>query len=788
MTEISSPPASVVTSIPRSGVDAPRMFASVLVANRGEIARRVFRTLRRLGIRSVAVFTDADADAPHAREADRAVRVPSYLDVDAVVAAAVTSGAEAVHPGYGFLSENAGFARACAAAGIVFVGPGVEALEVMGDKIRAKEHVAAHDVPTVPGFSAMGLSDDEIAAEADRVGYPLLVKPSAGGGGKGMTIATGPADLADALATARRVAAAAFGDDTLLLERLLERPRHIEVQVLADAHGTTLSLGERECTLQRRHQKVIEEAPSPVVDPETRGRLGEAAVAAARSVGYLGAGTVEFLVAGDRLDEPFFIEMNTRLQVEHPVTEMVTGIDLVEQQLRVAAGFALDLPEIRLEGHAIEARVYAETPSRGYLPSTGTVSLWHPGSARVDSAVETGSVVSSLYDPMIAKVIAHGPDRESAIARLDAALAETVVLGVDTNIADLRALLADAAVRAGDLDTGLLDRRGTPAAPEPSPTALAAVAERARADAETPGDGSVWHRVGAWRAGGATPARTVALEDDDGRVHLVSPAEVDARVTGGPVEYWVHADRVAHRLRLVSRRAAAERRRTAAGRGPGVVAPDLVAPLPGTVVAVHVADADAVEAGARLVTIEAMKMEHTVTAPHAGIVRLRTATGAQVARDAVVATVTPAVSEPDGHAGASASAGNASRTSAIRATSVVGAAGGAEDVRIAEDVRADVVRPGVPGPRDRAGVASRTSAIRATSVAGAAGGAEDVRIAEDVRADAVPPGVPGPRDHAGTPASAGTPGSAPTPASAPVPAPAPSPASATIPSHKETLP
>lgn len=657
MVEVVPTVASRSTADPRSRAGAsfpadvatarePRLFSNVLVANRGEIARRVFRTLRRLGIRSIAVFTDADADAPHVRDADHAVRVPSYLDVDAVVASAVTSGADAVHPGYGFLSENAGFAGACAAAGIVFVGPGVEALEVMGDKIRAKEHVAAHQVPTVPGFSAVGLGDDEIAAKAERAGYPLLVKPSAGGGGKGMTVATGPGDLADALATARRVAAAAFGDDTLLLERLLERPRHIEVQVLADAYGTTLSLGERECTLQRRHQKVIEEAPSPVVDARTRARLGEAAVAAARSVGYLGAGTVEFLVAGDRLDEPFFIEMNTRLQVEHPVTEMITGIDLVEQQLRVAAGFPLELPEIRLDGHAIEARVYAETPSRGYLPATGTVSLWHPGSARVDSAVETGSVIGSQYDPMIAKVIAHGPDRETALARLDAALAETVVLGVDTNIADLRALLAEPAVRAGDLDTGLLDRRGTPPAVEPTPDALGAVAQRV-VESDVPTHDSVWGRVGAWRAGGAAAPRTVWLEDDAGQVHAVAPAAVDARVTGGPQQYWVHADGGAHRLRVVSRRDAAARRRATAGRDPGAIDPDLVSPLPGTVVAVHVTDGAPVEAGARLVTIEAMKMEHTVTAPHAGAVRLRTAAGAQVARDEVVATVTPMV--PDSH-------------------------------------------------------------------------------------------------------------------------------------------
>ncbi|MFJ4038726.1 biotin carboxylase N-terminal domain-containing protein [Microbacterium sp. NPDC090007] len=693
------------TTAPQSA--PPRLFSTVLVANRGEIARRVCRTLRRLGIRSVAVYTDVDADAPHVRDADQAVRVPSYLDVDAVVAAAVSTGADAVHPGYGFLSENAGFARACAVAGIVFVGPGVGALEVMGDKIRAKQHVAAHGVPTVPGFSAAGLSDAEIAAAADRAGYPLLVKPSAGGGGKGMTVATGPDDLADALATARRVAAAAFGDDTLLLERLLERPRHIEVQVLADAHGTTLSLGERECTLQRRHQKVIEEAPSPVVDAATRARLAAAAVAAARSVGYLGAGTVEFLVAGDRIDEPFFIEMNTRLQVEHPVTELVTGVDLVEQQLRVAAGFALELDDIALDGHAIEARVYAETPSRGYLPATGTVRLWHPGSARVDSAVETGTVIGASYDPMIAKIIAHGPDRASALARLDAALAGTVVLGVDTNIADLRALLADPAVRAGELDTGLLDRRGTPVTPEPSAAALSAVAARARTDAASPAEGSVWGRVGAWRAGGAAAARPVHLEDDAGRMHEVVSTSGDGVVVAGPDEYWVHADGEAHRLRVVSRRAAAERRRTAAGRAPGAVDPDLVAPLPGSVVAVHVADGDTVDAGARLVTIEAMKMEHTVVAPHAGVVRLRTAAGAQVARDAVVATVTPAApdepapdaSAPDASApnmpasAAPASVRSVPANSAMRTTSVAGATRPAADTRIAEDAHGPVETP-----------------------------------------------------------------------------------------------
>ena len=469
------------------------MFETVLVANRGEIARRVIRTLHRLGIRAVAVYSDADAGAPHVREADAAVRIGpaaaarSYLDVDAVVQAAIAAGAQAVHPGYGFLSENVAFARACAAAGIVFIGPGERALEVMGDKIRAKEHVAAHGVPTVPGFSAAQMTDAEIAVAAERSGYPLLVKPSAGGGGKGMQVVRSPGELPDALATARRVALAAFGDDTLLLERLIERPRHIEVQVLADGHGGVVHLGERECTLQRRHQKVVEEAPSPAVDAATRARLGAAACAAAASVDYVGAGTVEFLVAADRPDEFFFIEMNTRLQVEHPVTELVTGFDLVEQQLRIAAGEPLSFAQddVRLDGHAIEARVYAESPERGFLPATGEVLAWRPAAGvRTDAAVETGSVVTADYDPMIAKVISHGEDRATALARLDAALADTVVLGLDTNIAFLRTLLADDGVRTGDMDTGLIDRMPAFVAPQPGPTALRAAASFVRAHAE----------------------------------------------------------------------------------------------------------------------------------------------------------------------------------------------------------------------------------------------------------------------------------------------------------------
>ncbi|WP_083259946.1 biotin carboxylase N-terminal domain-containing protein [Cellulosimicrobium cellulans] len=451
------------------------MFSTVLVANRGEIACRVIGTLRRLGVRSVAVFSDADAGARHVREADVAVRLGpapatrSYLDVDAVVAAAVASGAEAVHPGYGFLSENPALATACARAGITFVGPGVEALEAMADKLAAKRLVAARGVPVVPGAGEPGMPDDALVAAAGDVGYPLLVKPSAGGGGKGMVVVRSADELPAALASARRVAAASFGDDTLLLERLVERPRHVEVQVLADTHGNVVHLGERECSLQRRHQKVVEEAPSPLLDAAGRARMGEAACEVARSVGYVGAGTVEFLVPDATPDEFYFIEMNTRLQVEHPVTEMVTGLDLVELQLHVAAGEPLPLAQddVALHGHAVEARVYAEAPERGFLPSTGTVLAYDdadvragPDAAplRLDSGITRGSVVGGHYDPLLAKAVAWAPTREQALERLDAMLGRTVVLGVETNVGFLRSLLADGDVRAGRLDTGLIDR------------------------------------------------------------------------------------------------------------------------------------------------------------------------------------------------------------------------------------------------------------------------------------------------------------------------------------------
>nr|WP_035922853.1 biotin carboxylase N-terminal domain-containing protein [Frankia sp. QA3] len=441
----------------------------MLVANRGEIAVRIIRTLRDLGIRSIAVYSDADAGARHVREADVAVRLgpaparESYLDVDAVIEAAQVCGAQAIHPGYGFLAENAAFVRACEAAGLFFIGPSAAAVEVMGDKIVARRTVAEVGVAVVPGRSSPAMSDAAITEAAGQLGYPVLVKPSAGGGGKGMRVVRAPGEMAAALVSARREAAAAFGDDTLFVERLIARPRHVEVQVLADAHGTVLHLGERECSLQRRHQKIIEEAPSPLLDARTRERLGAAAVAVAGAVGYVGAGTVEFVLSADAPDEFYFMEMNTRLQVEHAVTELVTGVDLVAEQIRIAAGEPLRFgqADVRLTGHAVEARVYAEDPARGFLPTGGHILDFREPAGpaiRVDAGIAAGDTVGTAYDPMLAKIVAWGPDRPAAIARLDAALAATVLLGVTTNIGFLRSLLGHPDVVAGRLDTDLVER------------------------------------------------------------------------------------------------------------------------------------------------------------------------------------------------------------------------------------------------------------------------------------------------------------------------------------------
>ncbi|MEU8571005.1 biotin carboxylase N-terminal domain-containing protein [Streptomyces pathocidini] len=746
------------------------MFDTVLVANRGEIAVRVIRTLRRMGVRSVAVFSDPDAEARHVREADTAVRIgpaataESYLSVDRLLEAAARTGAQAVHPGYGFLAENAAFARACADAGLVFIGPPAAAIDLMGDKIRAKETVRAAGVPVVPGSSGSELSDGELADAAREIGLPVLLKPSAGGGGKGMRLVRTEALLAEEIAAARREARGSFGDDTLLVERWIDRPRHIEIQVLADGYGHAIHLGERECSLQRRHQKIIEEAPSPLLDPDTRASMGEAAVQAARSCGYAGAGTVEFIVPGDDPAHYYFMEMNTRLQVEHPVTELVTGLDLVEWQIRVAAGGQLpyEQGDIAFSGHAVEARVCAETarvsgadPGSGaearvdFLPSAGTVrALREPEGegVRVDSGLSAGTEVGTSYDPMLAKVIAHGPDRATALRRLRAALADTAVLGVDTNAGFLRRLLAHPAVVSGDLDTGLVDRNAVALVSREVPAEVYATAALLRQAALAPGglrpgsggprasaaggsaplgqapgpeasgpaaaygpaaygpaDAAVSARVGSstrpggspaqgwanpfafptgWRLGGeaawtvhhlrvpghepvavgvrgtaadaevrvgdAEPVRTRldTVDSAPGSAPDGAPARVLLEWDGvtrafaaapGPEGTWLGRDGDAWHVRDHDPVEAALRE---AARPHGVDA--LTAPMPGTVTVVKAAVGDEVAAGQSLLVVEAMKMEHVISAPHAGTVaELDVMPGSTVAMDQVLAVVAP---------------------------------------------------------------------------------------------------------------------------------------------------
>lgn len=656
------------------------MFETVLVANRGEIAVRVIGTLRRLGIRTVAVYSDPDAGARHVLEADEAVRLgpaaarESYLNIDKVVDAAVRTRSQAIHPGYGFLSENADFAAACERAGVVFLGPPARAIQVMGDKITAKNAVAAFDVPVVPGVAEPGLSDDALVAAADEVGYPVLIKPSAGGGGKGMRLVEEPAKLREALVSARREAASAFGDDTLFLERFVLRPRHIEVQVLADTHGNVVHLGERECSLQRRHQKVIEEAPSPLLDEATRARIGAAARDTARSVDYVGAGTVEFIVSADRPDEFFFMEMNTRLQVEHPVTEAVTGLDLVEWQLRVAAGeklaFAQD--DIELRGHAIEARVYAEDPARGFLPTGGRVlGVFEPSGdgVRVDSSLLPGTVVGSDYDPMLSKVIGYGADRDEALAKLDRALSHTAILGVQTNIEFLRFLLADERVRAGDLDTALLDERLADFAPLPAPDDVLAAAGLYRQSAlasRARFAGNPWAAPTGWRVGGsAAPVRTdmrtpqrsetvsvwglpesAAVQVGDGEtcsaaVH-VEPARMSAVIDGLRRDYrWAEADRhlwIADERGTWHLREAEENK---IHRAAGAQRAEILSPMPGSVIAVQTPSGTGVSEGDVVVVVEAMKMEHSLAAPVSGQVEVLVSVGDQVTVDQVLARLIP---------------------------------------------------------------------------------------------------------------------------------------------------
>jgi acetyl-CoA/propionyl-CoA carboxylase biotin carboxyl carrier protein len=724
------------------------MFETVLVANRGEIACRVIKTLRRMGIRAVAVHSDADATAPHVRLADVAVRIESYLAIPAVIDAARATGAQAVHPGYGFLSENTAFAAACEEAGIVFVGPPSSAIEAMGDKIRAKQTVAKAGVPVVPGSDGAGLDDAALSLAVEQVGYPVLLKPSAGGGGKGMREVHQASELADAIASARREARGSFGDDTLLVERLIRNPRHIEIQVMADTHGNVIHLGERECSLQRRHQKIIEEAPSPLLTDEQRAAMGAAAVEAARAVGYTGAGTVEFIVDGRDPDQWFFMEMNTRLQVEHPVTEEVYGADLVETQVRVAAGEAEPWGTPQRRGHAVEARIYAEDPAAGFLPTGGRIlRLRWPEGARVDAGVAEGGVVGSAYDPMLAKVIVWAPTRDEALRGLHAALGDTVLLGLDTNIGFLRALLADPDVRAGRLDTGLVGRRlDALTATDVPPDVLPAAAVHALAELEPSGpvvdpfDVPGGWRVGApawttWRmaVAGRDPVEVrargraadavvevrppVTLRDAGplAGVDAAQAAIADAPPTPGadPVA-TAHAGgagpdapgaaAVGGAAGLAGAgdgQVAAAAGGGAAGAGSGQAPPvraggrldgdrlvvtvdgitrayavaldgdtlwlgrdgyawavheqgpvDAVAaettgaggpvrsPMPGTVTFVEVADGQTVTAGDRLVVVEAMKMEHVLTAPVDGVVRdLRAKAGATVAKDAVLLTV-----------------------------------------------------------------------------------------------------------------------------------------------------
>jgi acetyl-CoA/propionyl-CoA carboxylase biotin carboxyl carrier protein len=664
------------------------MFDTVLVANRGEIAVRVLRTLRRMGIRSVAVYSDADARARHVREADVAVRIgpataaESYLSAERILRAAADTGAQAVHPGYGFLAENAGFAAACGRAGLVFVGPSAAAIEAMGDKIRAKQTMTAAGVPVVPGATEPDMTDDALVAAAEEIGYPVLLKPSAGGGGKGMRLVPAKAQLPAAIESARREARGAFGDDTLLVERFVTDPRHIEIQVLADAHGNVVHLGERECSLQRRHQKIVEEAPSPLLDRVTRDRMGQAAVDAAKAVGYVGAGTVEFVVPGHDPAEFFFLEMNTRLQVEHPVTELVTGLDLVEWQIRVAAGERLGIAQqdVRLAGHAVEARIYAEDPARGFLPTGGRLlALREPEDLlRVDSGLVEGTVVSSDYDPMLAKYVAHADTRQDALRRLSAALGEAVMLGVVTNVPFLRALLADPDVVAGRLSTGLVERRLDDLVTTDVPEHVLAAAGLERLAALEPTGAVVdpWDVPGGWRIGepawatwrievagrepvevrvrGRAGAAEVAVGDgepvparvehDDrdlvvdlgGRVHRYAVAR-DGQVL------WLGAGGRVWALTETERLAAARHESTAAA-GP------VTSPMPGTVLVVRVAHGERVRAGQPMLVVEAMKMEHTVVAPIDGVVaELDVRAGAQVALDQRVALVLPeeSVDTPD---------------------------------------------------------------------------------------------------------------------------------------------
>ena len=667
------------------------MFDKILIANRGEIACRVATTARRLGVRTVAVYSDADAGSRHVAFADEAVRIgppparDSYLQAAAIIAAAREHGAQAIHPGYGFLSENEGFARTVAEAGLVFIGPPPRALAAMGSKSEAKALMEAASVPLVPGYHGTEQDPARLAGEAARIGYPVLIKAALGGGGKGMRIVTRAEEFAEMLASCKREAAASFGDDRVLVEKYLLRPRHVEVQVFADTHGNCLSLFERDCSVQRRHQKVIEEAPAPGMTAERRRAMGEAAVAAARAVGYVGAGTVEFIVEADTF---YFMEMNTRLQVEHPVTEMITGHDLVEWQLRVAAGERLPVAqdELAIRGHAIEARLYAENPDKGFLPAIGRLShmsmpaavefrrnaddngFHDPAPVRIDSGVRPGDAISPHYDPMIAKLVVWGEDRAQAIARMRAALAEFHIVGLANNVDFLARLMDNPSFVAADLDTGLIERERErlfaleARVPEDM---LAAACARVLAD-EAAASGSrrdPFDMRNGWRLN-YIYTRTLTLAS----AHGVHEVLLDYGRDGWRYRHGSHDtplaivanDGTRLRLRLGHRQLSADvvrdgddlhvfsagRHRTLtlvdviahAGEHDGAGA-GLVAPMPGKVIAVHVAAGSQVAKGTPLLVMEAMKMEHAIVAPEDGIVEaVLYAAGEQVAEGAPLVT------------------------------------------------------------------------------------------------------------------------------------------------------
>jgi 3-methylcrotonyl-CoA carboxylase alpha subunit len=651
------------------------MFSKILIANRGEIACRVIKTARRMGIKTVAVYSDADRGARHVAMADEAVHIggsparESYLVVDKILDAAKRTGAQAIHPGYGFLSENAGFAEACEKAGVVFIGPPPAAIRAMGSKSEAKKIMEKAQVPLVPGYHGDDQSPDLLAREAERIGFPVLIKASAGGGGKGMRVVDDAAKFADALAGAKREAKASFADDHVLVEKYLTRPRHIEIQVFADTHGNCLYLFERDCSIQRRHQKVIEEAPAPNMDPARRRQMGEAAVAAAKAIGYVGAGTVEFIANQD--GSFYFMEMNTRLQVEHPVTEMITGQDLVEWQLVVAAGGKMPLTQdqLTIDGHAVEVRLYAEDPNRNFLPSTGTlVHLRLPTEGphvRVDTGVREGDTVTPFYDPMIAKVIVHDRDRISAMRRMAALMGETEVVGVTTNAALLKALCSHPAFVGGEVDTGFIDRHRNElfAKAGPASERTFAIATLARVAEWVPASNDPWDQKNGFRLldtghdevrwkDGERDVMVIARRKRDGLLGLDLPGgSIDASVrrgedgrlairlgdetftaavvrrqaNDGGIDYTVFADGGSQRLRLVDPLDVTQYEAVVADEG------SVRSPLPGKIIDLRVKPGDTVSRGQPLLVLEAMKMEHTLAAPADGKVKsVRYGVGEQV--------------------------------------------------------------------------------------------------------------------------------------------------------------